>query len=116
MYIFTFPKAADFPFTFDGLDEYLKAGRDFWKRKVGTTVTVERSLSQHFIVKLYDTEVAIVGQDGSVTVPLAINDHGSQATTKWVAKVLQDNGLGTFVYREKGEYVGVAGKTFRPAA
>ena len=116
MYIFKFPQAADFKFTYEGLDTYTKQGRNFWNRKVGTTVEIIRGYGPYFQVKLYDTVIAVINADGSVNIPEVINSHGSQATTQWVSKVLQDNGVGTFVYREKGEYVGVAGKTFRPAA
>lgn len=116
MYIFKFPKAADFKFTFEGLTNYIERGRTIGERKVGTTVTVEQMFGPSVLVRLYDTVIARVYSDGSVEIPEVINEYGSQATGNWVAKVLQDNGVGRPVYREGGEYVGVAGRTFRPVA
>ena len=115
MYIFRFPKAADFKFTYEALNNYIERGKGWGERKVGTTVNVERTFGPSIRVVLYDTVIARVYSDGSVEIPETINEYGSQATTKWVEKILQDNGVGRFVYREGGKYVGVAGETFRPA-
>lgn len=116
MYIFKFPQAADFTFNFEGLTNYIERGKTLGERKIGTTVTVEQTFGPSILVRLYDTVIARVYSDGSIEIPEIINEYGSQATASWVAKVLQDNGVGRPVYREKGKYTGVAGQTFRPAA
>lgn len=112
MYIFTPPAAAyDVTFTAEGLQAFLEAGRSKSSRKIGKTVTVilAADVAQ---VWLYNTHIGSVYLDGSkVWISPDIDAHGSQATTWWVQKLLQDNQVGGFVCRENGHYA-VAGRTF----
>lgn len=113
MYIFTAPaKAYEVPFTYEGLDAFLKAGRGSEAvRMIGKTLEVSKWYAGRIQIKLYDTIIGEVLSNGTVAVMEAINYHGSQATTWWVSKLLQDNKCGEFVYREKGQYA-VAGKAY----
>lgn len=115
MYIFKFPAAADFAFTYANLNRYVERGVNKDTRKVGTTVQIERTFGPGFRVRLYDTVIATVYSSGTVEIPEEINNHGSQATGNWVAKVLYDNGYHRGVWRTDGKYEGVAGQTFIPA-
>jgi hypothetical protein len=112
MYIFTAPaKAYDVAFTYEGLQEFIKAGRSGWHRMIGTTLEVSNPYAGRIQIKLYDTIIGEVLSNGNVAVMEAINNHGSQATTWWVQKLLTDNKCGGFVYRDKGKYA-VAGKAW----
>jgi hypothetical protein len=112
MYIFTAPaKAYDVPFTYEGLQEFLKAGRNEAYRKIGTTLEVSQWYAGRIQIKLYDTIIGELLSNGNVAVMDAINSHGSQATTWWVQKMLNDNKCGGFVYRDKGKYA-VAGQAY----
>lgn len=119
MYIFKFPKSADFKFTYANLHAYIVKGRDGHRRKVGTTVEVilgtTRDDEELVMIELYGTRIADVYEDGRVHIHERINNYGSHATTGWVEKTLRDNGFSIWVYREKFKYVGVAGRTFDPA-
>lgn len=111
MYIFTVPaKAYDVPFTYEGLTAFVNAGKSGWYRKLGTTLKVQFMVTG-FAVVLYDTVIARVYED-RVEISDAVNNHGSQATTFWIQKVLADNGVGGIVGREKSKY-SQAGKTFK---
>lgn len=111
MYIFRFPKQAEMPFTYENLDNYIKAGKCEYERKVGTTVTVQHLCAGQIQIKLYDTIIADLLSNGNLCIFESINNHGSQATGAWVGKILQDNGVHHGVWREKGKYE-VAGKAF----
>lgn len=116
MYIFKFPAAADFTFTFDNIRDYIARGRTVGARKVGTTVELEAGTfgGQHvdfYRVWLYSTCIALVYRD-RVDIPVDINHYGSQATGHWVSKVLYDNGIHRGVWRTAGKYEGVAGVSF----
>lgn len=117
-YIFTPPAVAyEVKFTPEGLQDFLTAGRNPGSRKIGKTVTVIRPLLDRDEVQiwLYNTHIASVYLDNSrVWISPEINNHGSQATTWWVQKVLSDNRLPGFVCREKGVYA-VAGRTYEAA-
>lgn len=115
MYIFSAPaKAYDIPFTFQGISDYIDAGRGQNSRMVGTTLELSRPARGVVSVRLYGTAIARLWDDGEVLIHERINNHGSQATTWWVAKVLQDNKIGGSVFREAGKYA-VAGKTYNKA-
>lgn len=118
MYIFKFPAAADFALTYANLHAYIVKGRDGHRRKIGTTVEVilgTTSKDEELVmVELYGTRIVDVYQDGRVSVSARINHYGSQATGNWVSKVLHDNGFYVGVWRTKGCYEGVAGRTFEP--
>jgi hypothetical protein len=92
-YIFRFP--ADMPeLTYDGLTAYI--GDGFASRKIGTTVTAEKSGSGYVRVQLYDTVIALVYFD---RVRFPGPDHPSQATTAWLARIIQDNGIDSGCWR-----------------
>ena len=115
MYIFTAPaKAYDIPFTYAGITEYIDKGRGENSRMVGSTLELSRPARGVVVVRLYGTAIARLWDDGEVLIHERINQHGSQATTWWVQKVLQDNKVGGWVFREKGKYA-VAGKTYNIA-
>lgn len=118
MYIFTPPAAAgETPFTYAGMADYVKRGRSGSfrggrSRKVGKTVTLYLFEDPGSVeVWLYNTMIGTVADDGVVWISPAIDDHGSQATTWWVQKMLTDNGHDVFVARESGRY-SVAGQMF----
>jgi hypothetical protein len=112
MYIFTPPaKAYDLSFTYEELDKFIKAGRSGATRMIGTTLEVSQWYGGRIQIKLYDTIIGEVLSNGNVAVMESINQHGSQATTWWVQKLLQDNRCGGFVCRENGKYA-VAGTAY----
>lgn len=115
MYIFKMPaKAYDVPFTYAGLSEFVSKGKNYY-RKLGATLTVEHGYAGRITVKLYDTIIAEMLSNGHVHICEAINQHGSQATTAWIQKVLTDNKIPGYVAREKFKYW-VAGKSYWSAA
>lgn len=112
MYIFTPPaKAYDVTFTYEGLDEFLKAGKREGYRKIGTTVEITHWYAGRIEVLLYGTIVATLLSNGTVAIPETINQYPRQATTWWVQRVLQDNKVGGFVGRVDGKYA-QAGKAY----
>lgn len=112
MYIFTAPaKAYDIKFTYEALEEFIRKGRSGAARMIGTTLEVSQWYAGRIQIKLYDTIIGEVLSNGNVAVMESINRYGSQATTWWVGKLLQDNGIGGAVYRDKGRYA-VAGKAW----
>lgn len=113
MYIFTPPaKAYDIPFTYEELDKFIKAGRSEGSRKIGTTVEIRHWWAGQIQIVLYNTIIGEVLSNGIVAVSEQINRHGSQATTWWVQKLLNDNKCGEFVARENFKY-SVAGKAWQ---
>lgn len=109
-YIFKLPAVAyEVPFSFEGLSTFIEAGRTKHTRKLGTTVTVFRR-DDKIEVWLYQTLIGTVSAD-EVWISPAIDSHGSQATTRWVQKLLNDNRVGGFVCRENGRYA-VAGQRY----
>jgi hypothetical protein len=77
----------------DALAAYLDS-RD--ERKIGATVTVENYREGVIDVRLYDTRIAQIGPN-LVFFPGPDDPH--IATTYWLAKVVQDNGIGGNVFR-----------------
>lgn len=113
MYIFTAPaKAYEIQFTYEGLDEFIKAGRSEGSRKIGTTVEIRHWWAGQIQIVLYNTIIGEVLSNGNVAVTEAINRHGSQATTWWVQKLLSDNKISGLVGRDNGTYA-VAGKAWK---
>lgn len=113
MYIFTPPaKAYDVTFTYEGLDEFIKAGKNGIYRSIGTTIEIGHWAAGRITIKLYDTIIGEVLSNGNVAVMEAINDHGSQATTWWIQKLLSDNNISGLVGRDKGKYA-VAGMAWK---
>ena len=105
MYIFTPPaKAFELNFTYDGIWDFITAGRNGWSRKVGTTITAEYAGRDAVAVRLYDTIIAYIWPDGTVRIPQNVNNFGSHATTWWLQKVLTDNSIPGFLGRENGTY------------
>lgn len=109
-YIFRPPaRSYDEKLTFEGISDYIRKGRNKTRRMLGTTLELRAGFrSEHFadvaVVRLYQTDIAYVNRDGSIEIMEAVNSHGSQATTYWLQKVLQDNGAPGLVARDKGTY------------
>lgn len=109
-YIFRPPaRSYELKFNFAGLMEYVEKGRHDTRRRLGTTLEIRAGFrSEKFadvaVVRLYDTDLAYINRDGTIEVLEAVNQHGSQATTYWLQKILQDNGAPGLVGREKGRY------------
>lgn len=105
MYIFRFPARVPL-MTYGGLTDWISKGRDPLRRKIGTTVTVDRAdvPERHICIYLYDTIIARLYPDGRVIVSEAVNNWPRQATTEWLALILWNNGLSGHVGREGGRY------------
>lgn len=115
MYIFRLPaKAYETPFTFAGISEFIDKGRGKNTRMLGTTLELSRPARGVVVVRLYGTAIARLWDDGEVLIHERINEHGSQATTRWVQKVLNDNKIGGIVDRKDGKYW-CAGNTYNIA-
>ena len=98
-YIFRMPK--DTPeLTWEGLDAYLKRGRNTYRRKIGTTVTLRRWGDEAIALHLYDTALALLYPDGRVLFAEAGANDRHMATGYWLDLVARDNKLGS-VYRDK---------------
>ena len=118
-YIFTPPALAyTLPFRFAELSAFIRKGHSldgwFYCRKVGTTVTVllVGSGAEEFVrVKLYDTVIATIAQNGTVEIMCEVNDHQTLATTYWAQKTITDNGHRAVVGRQNYAYA-VAGQVF----
>jgi hypothetical protein len=101
-YIFRFP--ADTPeLSFDVLSQLVhEACGKFWRcsschLKIGTTVTVRwNTPADALIFRLYETDLAWIYPD---RVAFCSTDHPSQATTEWLSRICQDNGIGYGVGR-----------------
>lgn len=109
-YIFRLPaKAYEVPLTFEGISDYIRKGRNETRRMLGTTVELRAGFkSEAFadvaVVRLYSTDLAYINKDGSIEILEAVNCHGSQATTRWLQKILNDNKAPGLVGRVKGSY------------
>lgn len=113
-YIFRPPASSyDIKFTFEGLKEYAERGKAGHFRMLGKTLTFTL-YGDAIAATLYETVIAMIFADGRIEIPEAINQHGSQATTYWVQKILTDNKIPGYVARNKGRYP-QAGKTFERA-
>lgn len=99
MYIFRLPaKAYDIDWSYEGLTTFLASGRDKDRRKVGTTVTVELGGFGMIRVRLYETIIAYVGDDG-IHVPWWVDQHITHATREWLSLI-----TGVHVMSEKFHY------------
>ena len=122
-YIFRPPaKAYGIEFNFEGLKKYAEAGRSGYFRMLGTTLKLTLAgddsngvMTDCIIVTLYDTQIAYLYSDGRVRISDLIDQHGSQATTYWIQKILLHNKIPGIVARHKGKYP-QAGKTFERGA
>jgi hypothetical protein len=100
--IFRFPASTP-PFTYDELTEWVVAGTARYSRKIGTTVVVRRTARDmargvpRLVVKLYDTDIALIEPD-TVTFLPEIEAHHHQATREWCRRIASDNRLGHGVW------------------
>lgn len=96
-YIFRFPHDTP-PMTYTALAARL---RDRWypdasgrhHAKIGATVTLRWHTADQsaVMVRLYETTIAILADDGTIRFP---NDDPHYASTYWIEKIIADNGLG----------------------
>jgi hypothetical protein len=101
---FTFRWPADMPeMTFEALAARLAALCDHGNCmsdvvQIGSTVKIRWYDRAHTVImiRLYDTTIAILGSDGTVRFP---NDDPHLTTTRWIAKIIADNGLGNYASR-----------------
>ena len=99
MYIFRLPaKAYEITWTFAGLSEFLNGGRYLYQRRVGTTVMIEQRVFGLIAVKLYDTVIAYVSDEG-IHVPKHVDNHITHATREWLSLI-----TGVHVMSEKFHY------------
>lgn len=126
-YIFRPPAIVDkVKIRFDELVPYIRRGRSFGflerYRKMGQVVKVSfplpsREVPAHVSFTLYETEIAKLYPNGAVTISETIDQHHSQATVWWLARILRDNGYGSgYVwsvdFRYSMDSEPLAGRTF----
>lgn len=79
--------------TFASLEAYIRRGRGGWHRRIGTVVRAERT-ARAVEVRLYDTVIAILFDEGAVYFPDYVDDWWDTETTKmWLTRIMRDNGL-----------------------
>jgi hypothetical protein len=106
--IFRFPASTP-PFTYDELTEWVVAGTARYSRKIGTTVVVRRTARDmargipRLVVKLYDTDIALIEPDAVTFLP-EIENHHHTATREWCRQIASDNRLGQGVWSTGRRY------------
>lgn len=112
--IFRFPKVTP-RLTYDGIAEYIEKGVDGRERKVGTTVQLEKHEGEGgpFVdVMLYGTTIATIYPTGHLEVWGNVDRNPTHATTMWLQRVMDDNGVDITVSRIGGKYP-VAGRVYK---
>jgi hypothetical protein len=105
-YIFRPPAAAaDLKFTYEALAAFVQRGRGRGCRKLGSTLEICHLWAGQISVQLYGTVIAELLSNGTVAISEQVNQHGSQATTYWLQKVLADNRISGIVGRQHGKYL-----------
>lgn len=101
-YVFTFPADTP-PMTFEALAARLASLCDSANCladciEIGSTVQARWNGRSHdkILVRLYQTTIAILGKDGTIQFP---NDDPHMTTTRWIERIVYDNGLGHRVGR-----------------
>ena len=103
-YIFRMPR--DTPeLTWEGLDAYLKRGRNAYRRKIGATVTLRRWGDDWISLLLYDTALALLYPDGRVLFAEAGANDRHRATGAWLDLIARDNKLGAVSQRNWVRYL-----------
>lgn len=104
-YIFTYPAGTP-PMTFEELSARLNAVCNHYRNprctsctaRIGTTITLRWHTADRssLAVILYETTIAVLTSDETVRFP---NDDPHRATSMWIEKIVQDNGIGQYVGR-----------------